>query len=68
MKTRKEAKHIAIAESLSVTKARIEELKKSVKDQHSRRDEYKAIISQQLIGKPLSLSLSPHIFSYLMCT
>ncbi|XXG84069.1 hypothetical protein AAC387_Pa10g1669 [Persea americana] len=50
VKTRKEAKRIAIAESLSITKARIEELKKTLKDQHTRRDEYKAIISQPLVA------------------
>lgn len=50
VKTRKEAKRIATAESLSITKARIEELKKTLKDQHTRRDEYKAIISQPLVA------------------
>nr|GMD36304.1 kinetochore protein SPC25 homolog [Ipomoea batatas] len=47
VKTRKEAKRIAITDSLSVTKARIEELKGVVEDHRARRDEYAAIISEQ---------------------
>ncbi|XP_058087808.1 kinetochore protein SPC25 homolog isoform X2 [Magnolia sinica] len=49
VKTRKEAGRIATSESLSAAKARTEELKKIVQDQRSRRDEYSAIISQQLL-------------------
>lgn len=47
VKTRKEAKRMAITDSLSVMKARVEELKGLVKDQRERKDEYAAIISQQ---------------------
>lgn len=53
VKTRKEAKQIAIADSLSVTKARIEELKGVVEDHRARRDEYAAIISEQSNGNLL---------------
>lgn len=47
VKTRKEAKRMAITESLSVMKARVEELNGLVKDQRERKDGYAAIISQQ---------------------
>lgn len=47
VKTRKEAKRMATMDSLSVTRARIEELKRIVEDQKARKHEYAAIISQQ---------------------
>ncbi|KAH6809447.1 hypothetical protein C2S51_027230 [Perilla frutescens var. frutescens] len=47
VKTRKEAKRMAIMESLSIMKTRVEDLKALVKDQKERKDEYAAIISQQ---------------------
>ncbi|CAH1428479.1 unnamed protein product [Lactuca virosa] len=45
VKTRKEAKKMAIADSISATKARLEEHKKIVADQRIRKDEFAAIIS-----------------------
>lgn len=42
---------MAITESLSVMKARVEELNGLVKDQRERKDEYAAIISQQSEGE-----------------
>ncbi|OVA20775.1 Chromosome segregation protein Spc25 [Macleaya cordata] len=50
VKTRKEAKRMAIADSISATKARTEELKKIVQNQTARKDEYAAIISQQSLA------------------
>lgn len=41
---------MTIMESLSVMKARVEELKGLVKDQRERKDEYAAIIYQQSEG------------------
>lgn len=46
-KTRKEAKKMATMDSLSATKARVDELKGVVEDQRARKEEYAAIISQQ---------------------
>nr|KAJ0203553.1 hypothetical protein LSAT_V11C500234380 [Lactuca sativa] len=46
VKTRKEAKKMAIADSISATKARLEEHKKIVADQRTRKDEFAAIISE----------------------
>lgn len=50
-KTRKEAKQIAIADSISSTKYTVEELRGVVENQRARKDEYAAIISQQADGK-----------------
>ncbi|CAI9753956.1 unnamed protein product [Fraxinus pennsylvanica] len=47
VKTRKEAKQMAIRDSISETKARIEELKAIVENQRAKKDEYANIISQQ---------------------
>ncbi|KAL3642330.1 hypothetical protein CASFOL_013145 [Castilleja foliolosa] len=47
VKTRKEAKRMAMMESISSMKARVEELKGIVGDQRERKDEYAAIIFQQ---------------------
>lgn len=41
---------MATRDSISVTKARLEELKRNVEAQRARRDEYSAIISQQSLG------------------
>ncbi|MCD7447940.1 hypothetical protein HAX54_036308 [Datura stramonium] len=46
-KTQKEAKQIAVADSISATKDRVEELRGVVENQRARKDEYAAIISQQ---------------------
>ncbi|XP_057995592.1 kinetochore protein SPC25 homolog isoform X2 [Hevea brasiliensis] len=51
VKTRKEAKQLAIRDSISATRTRIEELKKTVLVQRARRDEYAAIMSQRPLGK-----------------
>lgn len=50
VKTRKEAKRIAIIDSISSTKTKVEQLKKIVQDQRAMRDEYAAIIYQQASG------------------
>ncbi|XP_019243607.1 PREDICTED: kinetochore protein Spc25 isoform X2 [Nicotiana attenuata] len=47
-KTRREAKQIALADSISAMKARIEKLRGVVEKQRPRREEYAAIISQQI--------------------
>lgn len=50
VKTRKEVKQMTTRDSISATKVRLEELKKTVEAQRARRDEYAAIISQQSQG------------------
>ncbi|KDO69533.1 hypothetical protein CISIN_1g019175mg [Citrus sinensis] len=50
VKTRKEAKQMATRDSISVTKAKLEELKRNVEAQRARRDDYSAIISQQSLA------------------
>ncbi|XP_057952322.1 kinetochore protein SPC25 homolog [Malania oleifera] len=47
VKNRKEAKRMALLDSISSAKARNEELKSIVQDQRARKDEYAAILSQQ---------------------
>ncbi|KAL8215919.1 hypothetical protein R6Q57_022756 [Mikania cordata] len=47
VKTRKEAKKMAIADSISAAKTRIEKLKKIVVDQRTREEKYTEIISHQ---------------------
>ncbi|XP_055828427.1 kinetochore protein SPC25 homolog isoform X2 [Solanum dulcamara] len=47
VKTRKEAKQIAVADSISAAKDRVEELRVVVKNQRASKDEYAAIISKQ---------------------
>ncbi|XP_074284296.1 kinetochore protein SPC25 homolog [Silene latifolia] len=47
VKTRKEAKRITIADSLSDTRIKVDELQKIVRDQAARKDEYAAILSEQ---------------------
>ncbi|KAJ9163775.1 hypothetical protein P3X46_023407 [Hevea brasiliensis] len=51
VKTRKEAKQLAIRDSISATRARIEELERTLQVQRARRDEYAAIMSQQSVEK-----------------
>ncbi|XP_076903263.1 kinetochore protein SPC25 homolog isoform X2 [Bidens hawaiensis] len=46
-KTRKESQKMAIADSISDAKARVEELKKIVVDQRTRKEQYAEIISHQ---------------------
>ncbi|KAF5184887.1 Kinetochore protein spc25-like protein [Thalictrum thalictroides] len=50
VKTSKEAKHIMVSDSISIAKARTEDLKKSLHDLKTRKDEYAAIMSQHLLG------------------
>nr|XP_010937606.1 kinetochore protein SPC25 homolog [Elaeis guineensis] len=50
VKTCKEAKHTCSTESFSTTVARTDQLKKLVLDRRTRRDEYAAVISQQLLA------------------
>ncbi|KAK9090360.1 hypothetical protein Sjap_023537 [Stephania japonica] len=50
VKTRKEAKRLALADSISTTKAKIEELYKTMQDQRERKDEHASIISRQLLA------------------
>nr|XP_043606989.1 kinetochore protein SPC25 homolog isoform X2 [Erigeron canadensis] len=47
VKNRKEKKKMTLSDSISATKARIEELKKIVADQRTRKDEYTELISYQ---------------------
>ncbi|WCJ36109.1 hypothetical protein M5689_017326 [Euphorbia peplus] len=51
VKTRKEAKQIALRDSVSATRVRIGELEKAVQVQKATRDEYAAIMSQQSLEK-----------------
>ncbi|KAK7835158.1 kinetochore protein spc25 like protein [Quercus suber] len=50
VKTRKEAKRMAIMDSIAAQRARVEELKRSVQVQSAKRDQYAAIISQHSLG------------------
>jgi hypothetical protein len=54
VKTRKEAKRMAIMDSISGQKARVEELKRSVQEQKAKRNQYAATVSQQSLGIFLS--------------
>lgn len=47
LKTRKEAKRMAMMDSIAATKARVDKLKRAVEEQNARKDEYAEIISQQ---------------------
>ncbi|XP_010678828.2 kinetochore protein SPC25 homolog [Beta vulgaris subsp. vulgaris] len=47
VKTRREAKRIAVMDSLSETRVKVDELQKIVRDQAARKDEYAAILSEQ---------------------
>lgn len=51
VKTRKDARRMAMMESISAIKARVQELEGFVKDQGGRKDEYAAIMSQQSEGE-----------------
>ncbi|XP_051129781.1 kinetochore protein SPC25 homolog [Andrographis paniculata] len=46
VKSRKEAMQMALMESISITKAKVDKLKKNVQDQKERKDGYAAILSQ----------------------
>ncbi|KAL0908770.1 hypothetical protein M5K25_023279 [Dendrobium thyrsiflorum] len=46
----KEAKHASISEAISAMAVRIEYLKKTVDDQRAKKDEYEAVLSQQLLA------------------
>ena len=61
VKTCKEAKHTCSTESFSTTVARTDQLKKLVLDRRTRRDEYAAVISQQLLGNLLFLNSLFHV-------
>ncbi|XP_062169497.1 kinetochore protein SPC25 homolog isoform X2 [Alnus glutinosa] len=50
VKTRKEAKRMAIMDSISAQKARVEELKRSVQEQKAKRNQYAATVSQQSLA------------------
>ncbi|KAK4568715.1 hypothetical protein RGQ29_004212 [Quercus rubra] len=50
VKTRKEAKRMAIMDSIAAQRARVEELKRSVQVQIAKRDQYAAIISQHSLA------------------
>lgn len=50
VKTRKEAKRMAIMDSIAAQRARVEELKRSVQVQSAKRDQYAAIISQHSLA------------------
>lgn len=54
VKTRKEAKRMAIMDSISAQKGRVEELKRSVQEHRTKKDQYAATISQQSLGIFLS--------------
>lgn len=55
VKTRKEAKWMATVDSISATKARVQELKRTVEDRKARNDEHAALIYQQNEGNFLPL-------------
>ncbi|KAH0451729.1 hypothetical protein IEQ34_019028 [Dendrobium chrysotoxum] len=46
----KEAKHASTSEAISAMAVRIEYLKKTVDDQRAKKDEYEAVLSQQLLA------------------
>ncbi|XP_030939281.1 kinetochore protein SPC25 homolog [Quercus lobata] len=50
VKTRKEAKRMAIMDSIAAQRARVEELKRNVQVQSAKRDQYAAIISQHSLA------------------
>lgn len=54
VKTRKEAKRMAIMDSISAKNARVEELKRSVQLLMAKRDQYATVVSQQSLGIFLS--------------
>ncbi|XP_050224197.1 kinetochore protein SPC25 homolog [Mercurialis annua] len=53
VKTRKEAKQIAIREAISATRDRVEELKRTLEIQRARRDQYAAIISHESLDEDI---------------
>ncbi|KAL8108286.1 hypothetical protein AgCh_024655 [Apium graveolens] len=56
VKTRKEAKQMAMMDSITATKVRIEKLKRVVEEQKARKDEYAEIISQQSKADAMALT------------
>ncbi|GMH23415.1 hypothetical protein Nepgr_025258 [Nepenthes gracilis] len=48
VKTRKEAKQMALADSISITKAKVEELRRTMEVIKARKDEYTAVVSKHL--------------------
>ncbi|KAM7273521.1 hypothetical protein ACFE04_028185 [Oxalis oulophora] len=50
VKTRREAKHLAMRDSISAVKAREEDIKKTMQIQRARRDEYATLVSQQSLA------------------
>lgn len=61
VKTRKEAKRMAIMDSISVAKARTEDLRRILQDQKARKDEYAAVVSQQSLALTISEKKSHEI-------
>ncbi|KAJ7956203.1 kinetochore protein spc25 [Quillaja saponaria] len=49
-KTRKEAKRMALADAIASKRARVEEIKRGLQEQRTRRDEYAAILNQQSLA------------------
>ena len=64
VRTRKEAKCAAIAEAISTAVARTQELEKKIQGQRARKDEYAALISQQLLSNFLPINLLSLKFLY----
>ncbi|KAI4336195.1 hypothetical protein L6164_014750 [Bauhinia variegata] len=50
VKTRKEAKRMALMDAIASSKSRVENLKRSFQEQRTKRDQYAAIISQQSLA------------------
>lgn len=50
VKTRKEAKRMALMDSIAARRARLEGLKRTVQEQRTKRDEYASILSKQSLG------------------
>lgn len=65
VKTRKEAKRMAVMDSIAARKAKIEELKRTIQDQRTKRDEYAALLSQQSLG--IFLLFMPLGFHFSCC-
>lgn len=57
MKTRKEAKRMALMDAIASAKTRVEDLKSSVQKQINKNSEYAAILSQQSPGNDLFVNL-----------
>lgn len=57
MKTRKEAKLMALMDAIASAKARVDNLKSSVEEQRTKNSEYAGILSQHSLGIDLFLNL-----------